>query len=165
MKLKAVVSYLILVPAMLFLTQSCDTCDESGTVTFEAGTQFLEITYLVDSNGANYATQVWNPSNVSVLVNENGGMGQYVPMSEDLSDGKIGPFTFTTTPFQAKKGIFHDYVYVVRKDTFGNDTFNIKFYPAVDECKEFWSVIEYYRNGDLQAAFTGSESASLEIRE
>lgn len=166
MKLKFVFAYLLIAPAILFLSQGCNQCDVSGgTVTFDASQQFLAITYLVDSNDANYCTSVYNPANVQVLFNDNGGRGQFVPLQEDLSDGKIGPFPYTTSPALAKKGVFHDYVYIVQKDTFGIDTFNVKFYPAVDECQEFWSLIEFYMNGVLLPEGVGIEICDLTVRE
>ena len=165
MKLKSLVLFLMLAPAMIFLSQGCDKCKESGTVTFAATSQYFEATYLVDSSGANYATDVWNPNRVHVVFSSNGKAGPFGALTEDLADGKIGPFPYSTSPVAAKKGIFHDYMYIVTKDTFGIGTFEVKFYPAVDECKEYWGTLEYYRNGTLLTQCTGNEFCKLEIRE
>lgn len=166
MKLRLLFTYLLLLPAVVFLSQGCNQCSVSGgTLTFDAANQFLAVTYLVDSSGSNYCQNVYNPNNVQVLFNDNGGFGQYVPIQEDLSDGKIGPFPYTTSPAVAKKGVFHHYVYVVQKDTFGIDTFDVKFYPAVDECQEFWSLIEFYMNGVLLPLDASIEFCDVEIRQ
>lgn len=165
MKLKFVFA-LLFAPAVLFLSQGCEKCDVSGgTINFSADEQFLAITYLVDSNDANFCTSVYNPANVRVLFNDNGGVGRFDQLQEDLSDGKIGPFPYTTSPGLAKRGVFHDFVYIVQKDTFGLDTFNIKFYPAVDECQEYWSLIEFYMNGVLLPEGVGLEICDLQVRE
>ncbi len=150
MKLKMFFAYFLLVPAVLFLAQGCNDCDVAGAqLTFSADNQYLQITYLVDSNGANYCTDVYNPNNVQVLFNDNGGFGQFVPLSEDLSDGVIGPFNYTVEPNNVRKGEFNHYVYVIQKDTFGIDTVDIKFYPRVDECQEYWGLVEFFLNGVL----------------
>jgi hypothetical protein len=165
MKLKAFVMMVTLLAGAAFVFQGCNKCDVTGTVDFDSATQNFSIRYLVDSSGANYNT-VWRQSQVGVVFDDEGGKGQFTSISEDISDGLIGPFTYTVgNPDVAKKGIFHDYMYVVTKDSFGIDTFQIKFYPQVDECHEFWSVIEYYKNGVLLDQLTGQESAVLEIRE
>ena len=91
--------------------------------------------------------------------------GQFIPLSEDISDGAIGPLAYTTDPAAAIFGELHAYQYIIRKDTFGSDTVDIVFYPAVDECQEFFSTIEYSINGVPQPGFTGSQIAEIEIRE
>jgi hypothetical protein len=165
MKLKSLFLFLLIAPSLIFLSQGCDKCKESGTVTFDGATQYFQVTYLVDSNGVNYADSIWNPNRVHVLFSANGKTGPFGALSEDLTDGKIGPFPYTTGPVAAKKGIFHDYMYIVTKDTFGIDTFELKFYPAVDECHEYWGTLEYYRNGQMISTCTDLEACSLEIRE
>lgn len=165
MKLKSVLLYLFVAPAFIFMAQSCDTCDESGTVTLSADAQSFSLVYL-DTAGTNYVTSIYNPNNVNVLFNDNlNGVGQYKPYTEDLSDGKIGPFTYTATPSPAQKGVLKNQYYIIQKDTFGVDTLRIVFYPAVDECKEFWSVIEYYLNGELLSQYNGLEIAEHTITE
>lgn len=150
MKLKMFFAYFLLVPAVLFLAQGCNTCDVAGgTLTFSPENQYFQITYLVDSNGANYCTDVYNPNNVQVLFNDNGGFGQFIPISEDLSDGVIGPFNYTVEPNNVRKGEFNHYVYIIQKDTFGIDTVDIKFYPRVDECQEYWGLVEFFLNDVL----------------
>ncbi len=166
MKLKYIFAYLLLVPAVLFTATSCETCDVSGaTITFSADQQFLAVTYLVDSSGANYCQQVYNPNNVRVVFNDNGGKGAFEPITEDLSDGKIGPFNYTVEPEMARKGIYNHYQYIVTKDTFGVDTFDVIFYPRVDECEEFWSLVEFYLNGVLLPPGADITICDLEIRE
>ena len=165
MKLKSVIFFFLLAPAVLFLAQSCDKCDTSGTITLGEANQFLSVTYLVDSNGANYV-DIWRPNNFSVQISDDPvNVGHFVALQEDLSDGMVGPFTYTTQPATAKLGDYHHYMYIVRKDTFGVDTFEVKFYPNVDECHEYWGLIEYYRNGELIPQCTGLETCALEIRE
>ena len=166
MNLKLILTYVLLLPAFLFTLQSCNQCDVTGgTITFSPDEQFLQITYLVDSNSANYCQTVYNPNNVRVMFNDNGGFGQFVPLQENLADGVIGPFNFTTQPTLAKKGVFNHYQYIITKDTFGIDTFDIKFYPAVDECQEFWSLIEFYMNGVLLPNDANLTICDLEVRE
>ncbi|HHG84708.1 MAG TPA: hypothetical protein ENJ82_08155 [Bacteroidetes bacterium] len=165
MKLKSFVLFVLLVPALLFMAQGCDKCDVSGTLDISASKQYLKITYIQDSSGKNFASEIWRQSQVSVLWNGNGGDGQFLPVTEDISDGAIGPIPFTVDPQAAKIGELHSYRYIIRKDTFGNDTVDIKFYPAVDECHEFWSLIEYSINGVPQAGFSGAEICEIEIRE
>lgn len=166
MKLKLLFTYMLLAPAVLFLAQGCNQCDVAGgAITFSAENQFLQVTYLVDSNDANYCTTVYNPNNVQVLFNDNGGFGQYVPFAEDLSDGMIGPFNYTIDPRTVRKGELNHYVYIVQKDTFGVDTFEIKFYPRVDECQEFWGLVEFFLNGVLLPAGPQIEICDLTIRE
>ena len=149
MKLKMFFAYALLVPAVMFLA-GCNNCEVAGgSITFSPDNQFFQITYLVDSNGANYCTDVYNPNNVQVLFNDNGGFGQFVPIAEDLSDGVIGPFNYTVEPNTVRKGEYNHYVYIVQKDTFGIDTLEIKFYPRVDECEEFWGLVEFFLNGVL----------------
>ena len=155
----------MLLAGAAFLFQGCNKCDQTGEIEFGADKQYLAITYLVDSNGVNYNT-IWRPSQVGVLFNDNGGKGQFVALQENITDGMIGPFTYTQgAPDVATMGLYHHYMYIVQKDTFGVDTFEVKFYPAVDECREYWSMIEYYRNGELLDGYEGQEIANLEIRE
>jgi hypothetical protein len=165
MKLKSLILFLLVAPAVIFLTQGCDKCTESGTITISPTAQFFEATYLVDSNSANYAQTVWRPNAVSVVLSQNGSLGPFAAISEDLSDGKIGPYPFTTSPANAQKGNAYHYMYIVTKDTFGVDTFEVKFYPAVDECHEYWGTLEYYKDGELISTCEGKESCSIEIRE
>ncbi len=165
MKLKSLFLFALIAPAVIFFAQGCDRCKESGTITISETGQFFEATYLVDSNGANYAQTIWRPNAVSVVLSTNGRIGPFAGLSEDLSDGKIGPFEFSTTPQLAQKGSSYQYVYIVTKDTFGVDTFEINFYPAVDECHEFWGTLEYWKNGELINTCTGKETCAIEIRE
>jgi hypothetical protein len=165
MKLKSILFFATLLAGSAFLLQSCNKCDETGTIEFGSDKQSFSIRYVVDSSGVNYNT-IWRPSQVSVLFNNDGGRGQFSPMTEDINDGFIGPITYTIgAPDVATKGIMHDYMYIVTKDTFGVDTFRIKFYPRVDECQEYFSVLEYYKNGVLLDQLSGQEAAVLEIRE
>ena len=165
MKLKSLLLFLLVAPAVVFLSQGCDRCKESGTITIDETAQYFEATYLVDSNGANYAQTVWRPNAVSVRLSQNGFVGPFAAISEDLSDGKIGPYKYTTSPSLAQKGKAYDYVYIITKDTFGVDTLQIKFFPAVDECHEFWGTIEYYKNGEVIATCDGKEACTIEVRE
>jgi|GEM_PF-2322532 len=166
MKLKLFFAYFLLAPAMLFLSQGCNQCDVAGgTIEFSAANQYLSITYLVDSNDANYCTDVYNPNNVQVLFNDNGGNGQFIPLSEDLSDGMIGPFNYTVEPNRVRKGELNHYMYIVQKDTFGTDTIEAKFYPRVDECQEFWGLVEFYLNGVLLPPGVQIEVCELTVRE
>jgi len=166
MKLKFIFAYFLLVTGVLFTASGCETCDVAGgSITFSPDQQFLSITYLVDSNDSNFCQTVYNPNNVRVMFNDNGGRGQFFPLAEDLSDGKIGPFNYTTEPEMARKGVFYHYQYIVTKDTFGLDTFDVKFYPRVDECEEFWSVVEFYMNGVLLPAGTDITICDLTVRE
>jgi hypothetical protein len=165
MKLKSLLLFMLIAPAMVFLSQGCDKCTETGVITISETGQFFEATYLVDSNSANYATSVWRPNAVNVLLSTNGKNGPFAPLSENLTDGKIGPFAYTATPKTAQKGATYDYMYIVTKDTFGVDTFQILFYPAVDECHEYWGKIEYYKDGQLISTCEGEETCSIEIRE
>ncbi len=165
MKLKSLLLFMLIAPAVVFLSQGCDKCKESGTITISETGQSFSATYLVDSSGANYATSIWRQTYVSVLLSQNGRTGPFAPITEDISDGKIGPFKFSTSPKLAQKGVTYDYMYIVTKDTFGVDTFEIKFYPAVDECHEFWGKLEYYKNRTLISTCDGKESCAIEIRE
>lgn len=164
MKLKSFL-YVLLVPMVLLMAQGCDTCDVSGTIDLSAEKQYLKITYIQDSTGKNFASEIWRQTQVSVLWNGNGGDGQFIPISEDISDGAIGPLTYTVAPEMATVGELAQYQYIVRKDTFGSDTIDIKFYPTVDECREYFSLIEYSINGVKQEGFTNAEVAEIEIRE
>ena len=164
MKLKSLILFLLVAPAMIFLAQGCDKCKESGTLTLSETTQFFEATYLVDSNGMNY-TNIWRPNNVFVEVSTHGRTGPFAALSENLSDGKIGPWAYTIRPQLAQKGVAYNYMYIVTKDTFGVDTFEIKFYPAVDECHEFWGTLEYWKNDEIIGTCDGKETCSIEIRE
>jgi hypothetical protein len=165
MKVKSLFVFLLVATAVIFFAQGCDKCKESGTITISEDAQFFEVTYLVDSNSANYATDVWRPNAVSVVMSQNGSLGPFAAVSENLSDGKIGPYAFTTSPKEAQKGNAYHYMYIVTKDTFGVDTLEAKFYPAVDECHEYWGTLEYYRNGELISTCEGKESCSIEVRE
>lgn len=165
MKMKAFVIMASLFAGAALMFQGCNKCEETGTVTFAADKQYVALTYLVDSSGANYNT-IWRQSQIGVLFNDNGGKGQFVSLSEDISDGKIGPFTYSFgVPDAATKGILKHFVYIIQKDSFGSDTVEVKFLPAVDECREYWSLIEYYRNGELLSEFNDKEIAEIEIRE
>jgi hypothetical protein len=164
MKFKSLVLFALLAPAILFLAQGCDKCTETGTIEFGADKQYLTLTYIQDSTGTNF-TDIWRASQVSVLWNGENGKGQFAALSEDISDGVIGPFAYTVEPQAAQLGLFYEYRYIVTKDTFGSDTIDIKFYPAVDECREYFGKIEYYINGDPQPGFEGSQIANIEIRE
>ena len=165
MKLKSLFLFMLLAPAVILFTQGCDRCKESGTITISETGQFFEATYLVDSNGANYAQTVWRPNAVSVMLSTNGFQGPFAALSEDPSDGKIGPFKYSTSPKTIQKGLLYQYVYIVTKDTFGVDTFEVDFYPGVDECHEFWGKLEYFKNGELISTCTGKETCAIEIRE
>lgn len=166
MKLKLILTYFLLLPAFLVSMQGCNQCDVTGgVITFTPEDQFIQITYLVDSSGVNYCQQIYNPNNVRVMFNDNGGFGQYVPLAENLSDGVIGPFNYTVSPTLAKKGEFNHYRYIITKDTFGIDTVDVKFYPAVDECQEFWSLVEFYLNGVLLPNEANLTICDLEVRE
>ncbi len=161
-----ILAHTLLASAFLFLTQGCNTCDiKGGTITFSPGNQYFQITYLVDSSGANYCTDVYNSGNVQVLFNSDGGLGQFAPLSEDLSDGAIGPFNYTIEPDIVRKGEFNHYVYIIQKDTFGIDTVDIKFYPRVDECQEYWGLVEFFLNGVLLPPGPVLEICDLVIRE
>jgi hypothetical protein len=165
MKMKAFVIMASLFAGAALMFQGCNKCDVSGTVDFAADKQYVALTYLIDSTGANFNT-IWRQSQIGVLFNDNGGKGSFVPMSEDISDGKIGPFTYSFgVPDLAVKGVLKHYVYVIQKDSFGADTLEVKFLPAVDECREYWALIEYYRNGELLPEFSNKEIAEIEIRE
>lgn len=165
MKMKAFVIMASLFAGAALMFQGCNKCDVSGTVDFAADKQYVALTYLVDSSGANYNT-IWRQSQIGVLFNDNGGKGQFVSMSEDISDGVIGPFTYSFgVPDAATKGVLKHFVYVIQKDSFGSDTVEVKFLPAVDECREYWALIEYYRNGELLPEYSNKEIAEIEIRE
>ena len=164
MKFKSIVLFALIMPAIMFLAQSCDTCDQTGTITLSADQQFLTLTYIQDSTGTNF-TDIWRPTQVTVLWNGEGGEGQFTPISEDISDGVIGPFAYTVEPQEARLGLLYEYQYIIRKDTFGTDTVDIRFYPNVDECREFFGLIEYAINGEPQPAFDMSQTAAIEIRE
>ena len=164
MKLKSLLLFVLIAPAFIFLAQGCDKCKESGVITIAETKQYFEATYLVDSNGANYST-IWRPNNVRVQLSSNGNIGPFAPIVEDITDGKIGPYPYSTFPKTAQIGKPYDFVYIVQKDTFGVDTFQVLFYPAVDECHEYWGKIEYYKDGVLINSCTGKEVCSIEIRE
>lgn len=165
MKLKTLIAYFLALPAFLMLVQSCNKCTETGKITLGAANQYLKVTY-VDTAGNNYINSIYNLPNVSVLFSDKGGKnGTFRPYSEDFSDGAFGPFEFTATPTPAKYTVFYDYWYVINKDTYGTDTFRVVFYPNVDECKEFWGEINYYKNGDLLPDFSGQEIVDLTITE
>jgi hypothetical protein len=164
MKSKSLILFLFSACAVIFWAQGCDRCKEHGTLTLSETTQFFEATYLVDSNGANY-TSIWHPDSVTVQLSTNGFEGSFDSISEDLSDGKIGPWAFTVTPHAAKMGSIYHYVYVVTKDRFGADTFEIKFYPSMDECHEYWGRLEYWKDGVLISTCDGKETCSIVIRE
>jgi len=165
MKLKSLLLFMLIAPALIFLSQGCDKCKETGTITIAASGQYFAVTYLVDSNDANYAQTVWRPNNVNVLLSTNGAAGPFAPISESLGDGKIGPIPYSTSPKTAQKGKSYDYMYIVNKDTFGVDTFQVLFYPAIDECHEYWGKIEYYKDGQLISTCTGKEQCELIVRE
>lgn len=165
MKLKTVISYLLVVPAFMLVLQGCDKCEETGTITFGPANQNISITYL-DSAGNNYLLTRYNLFNTNVqLSTDKGRNGTFQPYNEDFSDGVFGPFEFTATPTPAKLSVFYDYVYIIKKDTFGVDTLRVQFYPSVDECKEFWGQIEYSLNGDPLPQYSGQEIVNLEIIE
>jgi hypothetical protein len=164
MKSKSLILFLLSAFAVIFWTQGCDRCKEHGTLTLSATTQFFEATYLVDSNGANY-TSIWRPDSVTVLLSTDGFEGPFAPIPENLSDGKIGPWAFTASPQNAQKGAIYHYVYLVTKDTFGVDTFEIKFYPAVDECHEYWGRLEYWKDNSPISTCDGKETCSMVISE
>lgn len=157
MNLKRALFLLVLIPMLALAFQSCNKCKETGDIDFSASAQSLSVTYVdsADSNLVNIA----NPSNITVLLNTEGGKGPYSPLSEDLTDGVFGPFDYTTTPKTAQLGVPYDYVYVIQLDTFAVDTFRVVFVPMVDECKEFWQGLEFYRNDSLVSS--GSEIVDL----
>lgn len=147
MKFKALFFTALVTVFASFLLQGCDKCTETGqTITFDENTQYFNITYL-DTAGNNYLDGIYNTANVSVLFNGNAGYGQYTPYNEDLTDFTFGPFPYTIAPANAFKGKYYDYWYIIRKDTMGTDTFRLTFYPNVDECKEYWGELKFYRNG------------------
>jgi hypothetical protein len=164
MKIRKAFLFLAASVATLAALQSCNKCKESGTITLDASTQFLSITYL-DTAGRNYIDSIYNWSNVNVLINTDGGLGAYQPYSEDLTDHKFGPFTYTTQPAPASFGVPYDYYYIIDKDTFKTDTFRIQFLPTVDECHEYWAQIKYYKNGQLLGECDGKEICEIEITE
>lgn len=166
MKLKSVVMFLLLAPAMIFLGQGCDKCTESGTIELSETAQVLSITYVLDSNGTNMLTNgVWNPNNVSLRVAPIAANQpqQARPIQDDLTDGTID-FRYTVDPELANKGSYYQYMLFVTKDTAGTDSFRVNFYPRVDECKEFWSVIEYFRNGQPIGECTDQELCGITVR-
>lgn len=163
--------FLLLFGLTFTLFQGCDTCTNTGTITIDEVSQNFSITYKT-ANGVNYMDSLYNLNNITVLLNTTGGKGQYKSLTnqEDFGDGKFGPFPFSQTkPFGSNEfptyGVPYDYVYVIQKDTFGVDTFQIKFLAQVDECHEFWQQIEYYKNGDPLASIWGNEIADIEIVE
>lgn len=164
MKLRAVIAFLIVAPAFLFLMSGCNTCSTTGEITFSATGQNFSISY-VDTAGNNYLQNVYNLGNTQVLFNDNGGEGQFRPLSDDFGDGKFGPFTYTISPSPVAIGVRYDYWYILRKDTFKTDTFRIVFYPNADECQEFWREIKYFMNGTELGQFNNSETAELTIVE
>jgi hypothetical protein len=164
MKIRKAFLFLAAGVATLGALQSCNQCKESGTVTFDATKQFLSIEYR-DTAGRNYVDSIYNLSNVNVLINTNQGVGSYQPIIEDLTDHKIGPFAYTTTPEAAAKGVPYDYYYIVDKDTFKTDTFRIQFLATVDECHEYWAQIKYWKNGVLISECDGKEDCQLIITE
>ena len=166
MKIKRSIFLFLAVAGSLLAMQSCDKCTESGTVTISGDAQKFSITYLAnDSVNTNYVDSIYNTSNVNMFLNTNGGKGGYSTLTDDLSDGKIGPFSYTNSPTRAQMGVPYDYVYIIQKDTFGIDTFRVEFLATVDECKEYWSQINYYRNGTLMAEYQGQEIADIVIIE
>lgn len=163
MNLKRAFFFLALLPLLTLTFQSCNTCSETGEIVFSSENQNFSVTYVAnDSASTNLISSgMANPNNVSVLLNVLGGRGAYSPISEDLTDGVIGPFDYTRTPKVAQLGVLYDYVYIIQLDTFAVDTFRVFFVPTVDECREYWQGLEWYQNETLLDEFTNSEIVNI----
>jgi hypothetical protein len=143
----------------------CNKCTDTSTVTIDAATQSFSITYLNDT-GLNMINSVFNLGNVTVLyADRNINNPSYIPLPyiEDFSDGKLGPIPYTTTPEQALMGVPYNSEFIIKRDTYGWDTLRIQFVAQTDECKEYWSEISYFLNGDSVGTFQDQEIANFEI--
>ena len=143
---------------------SCDKCDNEDVLELGPDKQFFTVTY-VDSNGYNALDSVFNTNNVSVFFKENAS-ALAVNTREDFTDSIIGPFTYTRQPGAnngrtVQLGQFYDYYYIINVDTFMVDTFNVRFYPNIDECSSFMQSVEIFRNGNLVSE--GEQIANLTV--
>ena len=79
----------------LSLNACQDPCE--GVTGASIGQEYFSVTYL-DAAGNNPLLGTYRLSNVEVFIDSTGGGGprpQFARISEDLSDGKFGPFFFT----------------------------------------------------------------------
>ncbi len=159
---------------LLGLAACQDPC--KGLTDDEIGGEFFTITYL-DANGRNLLEEVWRKPNVDVFIDSSGSMGQdpqFYRLRDVIQEGVIGPFRFTDAytnvgtrevNVEALAEQEQRFDYYVKKDTFGVDTFTLRYLLQVDACRYYWSLIEYSYNGDPLPGYTGQRQAEIVITE
>jgi hypothetical protein len=163
-----------LLSILLTLVACQDPCQ--GLTDDEIGGEYFTITYL-DAAGRNLLEEVWRQPNVEVFIDSSGSRGQdpdFYRLRNAFANGKFGPFFYTEAytdvgtrevnvdPFAGQEQRFD---YYIKKDTFGVDTFTLRYVLEVDACRSFWSLIEYSYNGDLLGQYTGQRQAEIVITE
>lgn len=171
---KAVIFFLIGVSALF--VSGCEKCDPNIGV--KVGEQFFTITYL-DQAGGNYLTNgAWDLSLVEVQVDTSGGKapGAFVPLPQTFTDGKLGPFSYTSNfiqPIDKKPNLnrllskTYKYDYHIRKGSINNtEVIRVEFRLTADDCNLKWSSLKFYKKvGVTQfeeiTEFSGNEKAEI----
>ena len=159
MKLKGLL-ILFLLPLSILTLSSCDVCTETGTIDLDGDNQSITIQY-VTSGGVTINP---TPDKTTIAVNTEGGVGSFALVDETeipVGGGVIGPINYTRLSRDpAVMGQVYDHWYIIQVDTFIVDTLRVNFIPTADECHEFFRVLNFYRNGELQAE-SGSQVANF----
>ena len=178
-------SFVLLISCLSFavILSSCGKkCDPSKNV--KIGEQYFTVKYL-SPTGINYLTDTagWDLNNVAVNFDKSGGKNpEFQPMIPGHAQGVFGPFNYI------KQGGFLDSIsqepvierllaktikfnYHIKKDTLGEDVFQVEFQLNASECNYYWKVLNIYRKKAGATKFeiipdvTGKEKAEITIVE
>ncbi len=167
-------AFRLLALGIIALFVSCDPCENE--VSDPIGGEFFTVEYRSPA-GENYLITKYNPANVVVYLDSSGGNSP-VPklrlITPGFADGKFGPFTFTERFVNPGTGAINTvqlygkpyrYNYLIKKDTYGQDTLSVDFLVTLDECRAYWAYIRYSLNGDPLPAYDGQRQAAIVIQE
>jgi hypothetical protein len=166
--------FIALVPILWGMSACQDPC--ANLSDDPIGGEFFTITYR-DSSGGNPLNGTWRTANVEVFIDSAGTQGldpDFHRLRHAFSNGVLGPFAYTeayTDPgtrsvnLDLLLGEDQVFDYYIKKDTFGIDTFTLRYLLISDECRSYWSNIEYSFNGEVLSQYSGQRQAEIVITE
>lgn len=162
--------------AMLWGINACQDPCAGRSDDDPLGGEYFTVTY-VDGSGRNLLAEVWRAENVEVWIDSAGSQGQdpdYYRLRNSFANGTFGPFAYTraftnvaTGEIDVDQLLSEERVfdYYIRKDTFGIDTFTLRYRLLADECRVYWETIEYRYNGQVLNSYSGQRQAEIVITE
>ena len=159
----------------LFLFNACEEGCETSSREL-VGDEFFTIEYKT-SDGKNYLNEIYNLANVLVYLDTTGGMDptpEFELIEPGYAGGKVGPFGFTERYINQARNEVNDVLlygqafnfdYMIRKDTYGQDTLTVRFQLGVDFCNTFWQEISYHLNGVELTDYRNQQNPEIVIVE